>query len=89
MSSQSNKVLVINLTTVQQHVDIVDEEGNKTSVNIMPKKRVYLEEGFSVCKNWAGRNPKAVKSHEPEPEVDNTPVTRAIAAIETDESETK
>lgn len=64
--SSNSQALVINLTTLQQHVDIVDEKGNKTSVNIMPRKRVHLEEGFKVCSNWIGRNPKTVKVHAPE-----------------------
>ena len=55
------KVLVINLTSMTQHVGVVHSGGSKDSVQIMPKRRVELREGLRVDPAWLGMNPGAVR----------------------------
>lgn len=63
MSEKRTRELVINLTSMQQHVTVISPDGTKTSVNIMPRKRVELDEGYKTCSNWQAHNPKALKVH--------------------------
>lgn len=55
--------LVINLTSIVQQVQIVNESKQVGTVQIMPKRRVELPAGFSVEANWLARNPKTVTVH--------------------------
>jgi hypothetical protein len=64
-----DKVLVINLTKVTQHVGVVHANGDQDHVQIMAKKRVELRTGMSVCPRWLGLNPGAVQVMVPQPEV--------------------
>ena len=73
------KVLVINLTSMTQHVGVVHSDGSKDSVQIMPKRRVELREGLSVDPAWLGMNPGVlrvilpqVQVAKPVPEVEAT-----------------
>jgi hypothetical protein len=65
--------LVINRTQEHLHVDVVNG-ATKTSVNIMPRKRVDLPLGYTVSPNWIALNPKAVIVHPATPAV-VTPVS--------------
>jgi hypothetical protein len=56
-----NKVLVINLTTITQHVGVIHEDGRKDDVQIVPRRRVELRSGMVVDPAWLGRNPGVVR----------------------------
>lgn len=56
-----DKVMVINLTHLKQHVGVVHQSGQHDDVQIMPKRRVELREGMSVSPRWLGLNPGVVK----------------------------
>ena len=56
-----DKVRVINLTAVTQHVGVLHADATLDHVQIMPRKRVELRIGMTVDPAWLGRNPKCVK----------------------------
>lgn len=56
-----DKVLVINLTTITQHVGVIHEDGRKDDVQIVPRRRVELRSGMTVDPAWLGRNPGCVR----------------------------
>jgi hypothetical protein len=56
-----DKVLVINLTTITQHVGVIHENGRNDYVQIVPRRRVELRPGMVVDPAWLGRNPGAVR----------------------------
>lgn len=56
-----DKVTVINLTTITQHVGVVHEDGTKDEVQIMPRRRVELRVGMTVDPRWVGMNPNALR----------------------------
>ena len=56
-----DKVLVINLTTITQHVGVIHEDGRKDDVQIVPRRRVELRPGMIVDPAWLGRNPGIVR----------------------------
>lgn len=62
-----DKVTVINLTYVTQHVGVVRADGAKDSVQIMPKRRVELRVGMTVDPAWLGTNIGTVKIMNPHP----------------------
>jgi hypothetical protein len=62
-----DKVLVTNLTYLTQHVGVVHADGTQDSVQLMPKRRVPLREGMTVCKRWLGLNPGVVAVVNPQP----------------------
>lgn len=62
-----DKVLVINLTAITQHVGVVHADGTKDDVQIMPKRRVDLRVGMYVDPHWLGRNPGTLRVVNPQP----------------------
>lgn len=56
-----DKVLVINLTSVTQHVGVIHEDGRKDDIQVVPRRRVELRHGMFVDPAWLGRNPKCVR----------------------------
>lgn len=61
-----DKVKVINLTAVTQHVGVIHSDGTtKDSVQIMPKRRVELRVGMTVDPKWLGLNIGAVRIQHP------------------------
>lgn len=64
-----DKVQVINLTHLTQHVGVVHADGSEDSVQIVPKKRVYLREGMTVSPRWLGLNPNTVMVQNPQPKL--------------------
>jgi hypothetical protein len=63
-----DNVLVINLTTLTQHVGVIHADGRSDSVQIMPRRRVHLRTGMTVDPRWLGLNPTAVRVQKPEPQ---------------------
>jgi hypothetical protein len=61
-----DKVLVINLTAVTQHVGVIHANGVKDDVQIVPRKRVELRTGMIVDPAWLGRNPDCVRVVKPQ-----------------------
>lgn len=53
--------MIVNLSSMDQHVDIVLEDGTKSSVTIMPKAKVRLPKGAKVCNNWQALNANTVR----------------------------
>lgn len=62
-----DKVLVINLTTLTQHVGVLHASGAQDVVQILPRQRVELRTGMVVDPRWVGLNPKALKIKNPMP----------------------
>lgn len=61
-----NKTLVINLTSITQHVGVIHASGEKDDVQIMPRRRVELRVGMTVDPAWLGRNLNCVKVVKPQ-----------------------
>lgn len=53
--------MIVNLSSMDQHVDIILEDGTKSSVTIMPKAKVRLPKGAKVCGNWQALNAGIVR----------------------------
>lgn len=70
-----DKVLVINMTAVTQHVGVVHEDGRHDDIQIVPRRRVELRTGMVVDPAWLGRNPGCVKIVAP------TAKTPSVAAM--------
>jgi hypothetical protein len=62
-----DKVTVINLTTITQHVGVIHADGiTKDAVQIMPRQRVELRVGMKVDPRWVGMNPGALRVINPQ-----------------------
>lgn len=86
-----DKVLVINLTAVTQHVGVLHPDGKtQDAVQIMPKRRVHLRVGMTVDPAWIGRNIGVVRIQNPQPDVKSVvpvptpllPSSDPVAALE-------
>lgn len=54
-------MLLINLTTEIRHPVITDGK-TKDSVNIQPRSKCRIADGWSVCPDWNSRNPNQIRS---------------------------
>ena len=61
-----DNVLVINLTTLTQHVGVIHADGRSDSVQVMPRRRVHLRTGMTVDPRWLGLNPTAIRVQKPQ-----------------------
>jgi hypothetical protein len=74
-----DKVTVINLTNVAQHVGVIHADGAKDCVQIVPKRKVELRVGMTVDPAWLGLNINVVQVRSPVP-VPRTYVTASTPA---------
>lgn len=57
----ANKVQVINLTKLTQHVGVLHANGDPDAVQVVAKQKVFLRDGMIVNPRWLGLNPNVIQ----------------------------